>query len=1134
MKSFSSVPEKFDACNVLLQGTNLIEASAGTGKTYSIGIMVLRLLLEKNIPINQILMVTFTKAAVAELEERVRLFVRNAFKVSQQESIKDDTITTLVNNAIGIHGLEAVQECLQTAVLFLDETSVLTIHSFCQQTLTGFAFETNQLFGAETIQDTSMIIADEVNKFWRNYITTIPVPLLHHLIKASLSRNAIISIVKEHLSGKKYIDYDDAQFYELREKDFDKMYATIVRLENQAKDEKEKLYQYIDTNQQLIIDYCKGNSYINKNIIPLLNNPEIFVNFIWEKRTLVNVVKVFETTLIPRIMICEDAVEEYKAYLHKIMKQINFFAINRINKGVNDFKQRNNLLSFEDMIINLHHVLVTDANPLLISALRKKYQAVFIDEFQDTDRLQYEIFQQAFGNETVLFYIGDPKQSIYAWRKADIFTYFKASHAVSKRYNMNQNFRSSENMIHAMNLFFLPHENFDTFYFGDNDNAIKYIHVESPLLNAKGSLIYNDNIDVPISVVELINKESIAAAVANQVGELLYPETYFIAKENLKRNVTPEDIGILVRTNTEAQTIKAALEAKGIPAVTINDARILQSEETVYLLYLLHAINNLSLSDINKALLSPFTGFGVSEILKSDDEKNINLFRKYKTVWNEDGIYAALMMFVADYNVRQVLLSSTLENGDRIITNLVQLIELVHKIQNEKKFSPTELIGWLQRGIEGMETEGDQYEQRVESDEAAVKIVTIHKSKGLEYKIVIAPFLDFVAGKRKSGYISFRHPETGDYVTVEKAQLTDEQKQWADNQEEQENRRLLYVAITRAVYKCFIYRNTSNKNTTLSIFMDILKPILVNANNNLINFIQPVQNQNLFNYRHPWHPPTILPPIAFNLAQKNWTRISYTMLAAKSEVSPKPRSGNISLAYDQFIFSQLARGAKTGNLLHYLFENIDFSSADFWQYHVAQAIKRFTPDYEKEYSAMFLQLLDHVMQSVISIGDESFKMAEILPDKRLNELEFDFNVPLFSPSSFKQFENADTVVNLKYSDQTEGVMNGKVDLFFEHNNKYYILDWKSNYLGDRIAYYEPQLLRTAMNESNYHLQYLIYTVAVKKYLESRLSSFDYEKQFGGVIYMYVRGVRADMNNGVFVTRPSLQQIQDLEVLLRSD
>jgi exodeoxyribonuclease V beta subunit len=307
--------------------------------------------------------------------------------------------------------------------------------------------------------------------------------------------------------------------------------------------------------------------------------------------------------------------------------------------------------------------------------------------------------------------------------------------------------------------------------------------------------------------------------------------------------------------------------------------------------------------------------------------------------------------------------------------------------------------------------------------------------------------------------------------------------------------------------------------------------LVADKRNGLINFIEPIQNNAVYPYRHAWKPSPVLPPIPFDLAQQNWTRLSYTMLAAKSEISAKPRSGKNAGTYDLFIYNQLTRGAKTGNLLHYLFENIDFSSAGFWQYHVAQAIKRFAPGYEKEYTPMLLQLLGHVTNAIISINGDSFIMANISPDKRLNELEFDFNVPLFSPSALHQFENTDTIINLKYLEQAEGVMNGKVDLFFEHNNKYYILDWKSNYLGDDVSYYGPQLLHSAMSESNYHLQYLIYTVAVKKYLESRLPSFDYESQFGGVIYMYVRGVRSNSDTGIFITRPSLQQIKALGVML---
>jgi len=210
----------FVASDVPLSGSNLIEASAGTGKTYSIAILVLRLILEQKLSINEILMVTFTKAAVAELEERIRLFVRAAYRCANKEQIDDPTIRLLVERSMGQWGDEEVIELLKEAKLLLDETSVMTIHSFCQKTLNEFAFETNQLFGAETLQDTSSLIQDEVNKFWREKITTLNPNLLKFLNKErfkkegeKLSRKVLKKFIETHLNGQRYIDYDPQVHY---------------------------------------------------------------------------------------------------------------------------------------------------------------------------------------------------------------------------------------------------------------------------------------------------------------------------------------------------------------------------------------------------------------------------------------------------------------------------------------------------------------------------------------------------------------------------------------------------------------------------------------------------------------------------------------------------------------------------------------------------------------------------------------------------------------------------------------------------------------------------------------------------------------------------------------------------------
>ncbi|MGI8634827.1 MAG: hypothetical protein ACR2KZ_05430, partial [Segetibacter sp.] len=203
----------------------------------------------------------------------------------------------------------------------------------------------------------------------------------------------------------------------------------------------------------------------------------------------------------------------------------------------------------------------------------------------------------------------------------------------------------------------------------------------------------------------------------------------------------------------------------------------------------------------------------------------------------------------------------------------------------------------------------------------------------------------------------------------------------------------------------------------------------------------------------------------------------------------------------------------------------------YWNYTVQDALKKFAPKHREEYASMLMELLQHVTATKIEVAGQGFSLAEVPAEKRLNELEFDFNVPVFNPADLIDIEDENTSVNIKFNYELEGIMNGKMDMFFEHKGKYYILDWKSNFLGDSLNYYEKQLLPEAMSENNYHLQYLLYTIAAKKYLESRLPDFDYEKHFGGVIYLFVRGVRKGADTGIFTCRPAIEKINAMEKML---
>lgn len=1122
----------FNAATAPLQDSNLIEASAGTGKTYSIAILVLRLVLEKQLSVKEILMVTFTKAAVAELEERVRLFIRSAHKYANGKIITDENIITLVQQAIDSRGADAVQQQLKDAVLFLDETSVLTIHSFCQQAVNEFAFETFQLFGAEMQPDLAPVIAEELNKFWRRHVTTLSTGLLQQVWHEDLRKN-IQEVLKNHLSGKRYPGFDETAHYTITKAKQEEWQQQLATLQEQMKVLEEKMYAYVSANEALLRSLCEGNTYAKKGLLPCLSSPADFVAAIREKRDKGYVTKLFPD-LLARIDEHDAVAAKLAPIIQSIHQQLCYLAIQEAGKGIALFKERNNVLSYDDLISNLHYALTARNSTKLVEVLRKKYKAVFIDEFQDTDRQQFEIFDKAFGQDTILFYIGDPKQSIYAWRKADIFTYFKARDAVKHLYSMNHNYRSSERMIHAMNQFFLPAPDFDTFFFDQQENAIDYFPVESPAPNTKGALLQNDVAIPALTIFSHDKKSLLLEAVAAQVASLLQDEHYQIDKKN-RRRIIPSDIGILVRTGAQGRDVKAQLGRLGIPSVTIDDAKVLQSEEARYLLYLMEAIATPDRSSINRALLSPFTGFGTEQLLVLDDGTVLELFTRYKNRWQQDGIYTALMDFVADFTVKQVLLESQTENGERIITNLFQLMELVHQAESRKNLSIPELLSWLKRGIDGMSAEGDEYTQRMESDEDAVKIVTIHKSKGLEYNIVLAPFLDFADNKPRD-FVSFRDPDTGDYIGAESSRLSPEQLSWYQQQAEQENRRLLYVAITRAVYACYIFRNLYYKNSTLATFVNALK----DTDASLIAFKSEAPAAPAIPYRQMMNVKTLTPaaPVQFVLREEQWRKMSYSMLAAKPDHQVPPRSFPLPEVYDNFIFHILRRGAKTGNFLHFIFEHIHFSDDSRWDKWLEEAIRRFVPGQQAVYQPMLRAMLQQVLHTNIGGEGEPFTLADVTWHKRMTEFEFDFPVPLFLPDRLHSLSDDQSSVLIRNlhglpGHELEGIMNGKIDLFFEHAGRYYVLDWKSNYLGNDLPDYSPAALAGTMNDNNYHLQYLIYTLAAKKYLESRLPHFNYSAQFGGVIYVFVRGVRAGSESGIFTHKPSLEKIQALEAIIGS-
>jgi len=1100
---------KFDVLNVELSGCNLIEASAGTGKTYSIGILVLRMILEKRLQIDQILMVTFTEAAVEELRSRIRLFVREAYDMACHPELLDEGhVAEVVGKALDGNA-EDCQTLLKDALAVVDDLAILTIHGFCNRTLGEFAFETQQLFEKEVISDPDELLEFSVNDYWRNNITILPKDELSGLLKYGFSKTAMKDFIVQIMDGKVFKDavYEGESWIEEYLSYVDTIGAYPQRFIDYYNSDKE--------NIEAEVSAIKGK-HAHKYFSPAYGDPELLWNLYLEKvdsapKYLSSLPETW-LDLSEEYLQAEEAAQEL---LTQVSNAIYIKACDWVVKQIESRKEEKALLTFNDLISKLHTVLekeVERGESKLIEGLREKYHAVFIDEFQDTDKVQIDIFNKAFrdnNEDGILFFIGDPKQSIYAFRKADLETY-KKSREGSKLYTMSTNFRSTPQYVEAMNQFFT----YDSDFFADNE--ISYIEVEAPDSASKMGQIEREGATVsPIEFCAANTSHEAVEYVKDVCLDLLHNHTLNGEK------VEPSNIGVLAYSKRLGGEIKQLLNSVGIPAVLIDDAKVIETEEARSMQYILEAIYAPSRSTINKALLTSLFSTTVDEVARLDMMQEQMKFKEAQRTYQHGGVYAAVMKLLDLYNVKGVLLADDRNRAQRILSNIYQMAEICQNKTLENDYDIEKLIAWLIREINNKHESSEGYEMRLESDDDAVKIVTIHKSKGLAYDIVIAPSMQLTSEPfRSASNLTYQDSETFDYVFSNDIQ-NDEVIQQYSEQKEKENRRLMYVTLTRAKYKSFVVLNTSPrgpKGYMTSLYNSMkaeshpLTQVVTEIDGGLTEYVPnlTVADQNTEEVE--------------NISQfkNSWKLLSYSMIS-RSEHHRYEASAEQDDVYDEFIFKNMPKGAALGTFVHYLLENIDFQDQNTFNYWVEKGEvlygKKLVAEKNKEF---FIQMLWQVVDSVlINAGDGAdFRLSDVSVTKRLNELQFYFSIDLFDKNGLEKFGKKVDMDFYSY----RGFFQGFIDLVIEHQGVFYILDWKSNYVGDKLEDYSQEALEKAMNGHNYHLQYFIYTIALVRFLMKRMPDFDYDKHFGGAYYVFLRGCRAGKQSGVYYNKPEWEAI----------
>ncbi|MCA2016916.1 exodeoxyribonuclease V subunit beta [Vibrio tritonius] len=1177
-------PIALDTMTFPLHGARLIEASAGTGKTFTIAGLYLRLILGHGtadtrhaipLTVDQILVVTFTEAATAELRDRIRARI-HAAKMAFARGVSDDPVIKPLLVEYDDHPLAV--KLLTEAERQMDEAAVYTIHGFCQRMLTQNAFESGSRFNNEFVTDESHLKAQVVADYWRRQFYPLPLPLAAEIRRMWGSPADLLARISGYLTGAPLtlttlpMSGDLAQLHQ----------QNLQRI-----DELKALWREHESD----IEGCIANSDVNKRSYTKKSLPEwIAAVSLWASSETTGYDVPDKLERFSQAVLIEktpkgaapehpvfDAIEQFLAQPVNLEAPLLAHAISECRQMLAKAKQTKQWLSFDDLLTQLSAALENDDDDILAERIRQLYPVAMIDEFQDTDPLQYSIFSRIYlaHPQTGLFMIGDPKQAIYAFRGADIFTYIRARNQVSAHYTLGTNWRSSADMVACVNQVF---DRPDSPFIYDDDIPFYPVNA-SPKAEQKGWFIGNEKQPAltywsPDTDGALMTKgdylSTMAEATASQIQTILTAAQQGEATFNQDHAIAAGDIAVLVRTGSEGRMVKEALAAQGIASVYLsNRDSVFTSSVASDIQRLLQAVLNPENDrTLRAALASPLFALNAKQLdaLNNDEnvwESAVNEFKSYRKLWTERGVLPMLRAVLSLRHIAERWLEEA--DGERHLTDYLHIGELLQQA-NQDIDSDHGLLRWLAQTMtdvaQGLGGSDDQI-QRLESERNLVQIVTIHKSKGLEYDLVFLPFVIGYRAASEGKYYDASSGKTMLDITGNDAALAQ-----ADKERLAEDLRLIYVALTRAVYGCFIgvapLRNGRSTKEPTGVHQSAMGFLLQNGQEGGIELLasslsaaiahlnatvaepptrpeQPYQDQE--------NPHDSLPVKELQTSiDRHWRITSYSGLVkqgshhnvdATVEISgfdidsADEQDETLLLEPERSIFT-FPRGAQPGTFLHSLFEQVEFTQpagSDSNQQIIIELMER--EQLDLEWLPVLTQLIDSVMNTPLD-GNKLY-LSEKTPQQRLVEMEFLLPITVLDAPGLNRVTHRHDPLSAKAGDlgfyTVQGMLKGFIDLVFEHQGKYYVLDWKSNHLGDEPEAYRGARLEQAMAEHRYDLQYQIYSLALHRFLRSRLADYDYERHFGGVYYLFLRGVDGQPNNGIFHAKPSNVFLTELDNLI---
>ncbi|MDR3158448.1 MAG: exodeoxyribonuclease V subunit beta [Zoogloeaceae bacterium] len=1209
-------------------GTILIEASAGTGKTWAICALVLRFVLEQQRAIGEILILTFTRAATAELKERVRKRLLETMEFLEYGRHVDDNFIPVLVAALEEKGKSRAEmrACLRRALVLFDEAAIFTLHGFCQRVLSDTPFAAGQPFTQEFAsaeRGNDALLRETVADYWRQAMLQgrVAPALLDGLAAEKFNPDMLFRLARRALQkplARALWPETAATTAAASDAIFAEALAAARRCWQTRREEIVALLE--DACVQGVLNrqsFRSGaptlwaeewDAWLSDSRTAPSDNLQKFRQSVLDARTTGKQTPPAHPFFALAEMLCQRAAERQTRRQGARLALCREF-LDALPEELAARKRRLRQVDFDDMLGNLDRALFDKRNGAQLAArLRCDYPVALIDEFQDTDPLQARIFERIYaaGSETenpaTLFLVGDPKQAIFSFRMADLHTYLTMRDKTNRCYTLDRNQRSVFGILTGLNALFSANPR--AFLLGNLDfrparrgekPLPDFIDASAP--TRKSWQLWQLPTDEDGEAPDKRSAEKWAArATAEEIARLLDA-----ARRGLLRKgdtpLTAKNMAVLVRTHAQGSLMRRALAGVGLQAAELTQSSVFASTEAQEVNCLLHAL--LLPQDtrrVKAALATTLIGWTATEIAALDNDTQhteldvvLQRFQRGQRLWQEKGILAALSALARQYAFNTRLLRQA--EGERRQTNVLHLFDLLHQAARTAR-EPEQLTRWYAaRLAEPFADEASLL--RLESERDLVQIVTIHKAKGLEFDVVFCPFFWEENGKPRNDGLPgcFYHDVDGNFVIDYRPdpEHQEDGKERHALEQAAESVRLLYVALTRPVYRCYlVWGQYKHKNSDLESRKSLLNWLAAGRDHAPRDWLASDGRSKTLptsqRLAEIWQERAremdadcagLPAPGGRPFAAGGTDAPQYAALRAKRRLFPDWRMDSFSgllrgarwggeeqdsdgdatredermeasavppslFADDPLLFP---RGGRAGDCIHALFERIDFTDAASFAPAAAAALQQHPQPgglAPERLAAMLCRLAKDVLSAPLPLPGGELRLHQLPRPRRLTEFAFHLPAQKLDPARLQGLMAAygEPLPQLAAT-PLSGYLKGYIDLVFAHTGRYYVLDWKSNHLGFYPEDYAVPALKQVMTTHAYTLQARLYLLALHHYLQFRLPDYDPARHLGGACYLFIRALKPEWQTpdapppGIVLLAPQWEQLQALEQLMEN-